>query len=152
MRPDGSRRPDLDQEPRRSDAAIPPFLPRRRLRLLRHEHRWPEHAGLHQIDARREGWRGEDQPGAASAGGQGPGAGSDQFLCAICLDRTVAENDLADAAEGMEAESRGPRKARRALRMHSLRVLLDLVPELLVEQRSLPGASRAAAGDPMGEG
>jgi succinate dehydrogenase/fumarate reductase-like Fe-S protein len=43
------------------------------------------------------------------------------------------QTDLADAAEGMEAEPRGPAKARRALRMYSLRLLLDLLPELLVE-------------------
>src|ERR1700688_3732652 len=36
--------------------------------------------------------------------------------------------------------------------MHSLRLLLDVVPELLVEQRALPGARRAAAGDTMGQG
>ena len=39
----------------------------------------------------------------------------------------------ADAAEGMEAEPRGPREARRALRVHPVRLLLDLLPELLVE-------------------
>ena len=42
---------DLDQEQHRPDADLPPLLPRRRLRLLRHEHRRPEHAGLHQVDA-----------------------------------------------------------------------------------------------------
>src|ERR1700720_2786773 len=36
--------------------------------------------------------------------------------------------------------------------MHSLRLLFDVLPELLVEQRALPGAGRAAAGDTMGEG
>ena len=33
----------------------------------------------------------------------------------------------------MEAEPRGPREARRPLRVHPVRLLLDLVPELLVE-------------------
>ena len=74
------------------------------------------------------------------AGGQGPGAGPHQFLRAIRLDRAVAEDHHADAAEGMEAEPRGPREARRPLRMHPVRLLLDLVPELLVEQRALSSA------------
>ena len=103
------------------------------------------------VDARREGRRGEDQSAAASAGREGPGARPDQFLRAICLDRAVAEDHDADAAEGMAAEPRGPRKARRPLRMHSLRLLLDLVPELLVEQRALSRPRRAAAGDTLGQ-
>src|SRR6202022_1561225 len=115
LRPDGSRWPDLDQEPYRSDTDLPPLLPRGRLRLPRHEHRRPEHAGLHQVDARREGWRGEDQSAAASARGEGPGAGPHQFLRPICLDRAVAEDHHADAAKGMAAEPRGPRKTRRPL-------------------------------------
>src|SRR6266849_5465776 len=36
--------------------------------------------------------------------------------------------------------------------MHSVRVLLDLVPELLVEQRAFSRARRAVAGDTMGQG
>ena len=150
LRADGARRPDLDQEPHRSDADLPPLLPRGRLRLLRHEHRRPEHARLHQVDARRQGRRGEDQSAAAPAGGEGPGARSDQLLRPICLDRAVAEDHDADAAEGMEAEPRGPREARRPLRVHPLRLLLDLVPELLVEQRALisvpPRCCRRRAG------
>ena len=39
---------DLDQEHHRSDAHLPPFLPRRRVRLVRNEHRWHEHVGLYQ--------------------------------------------------------------------------------------------------------
>ena len=53
---------------------------------------------------------------------------------------------LADAAEGMAAEPRRPRKARRALRMHPVRLLLDLLPELLVERRALSRPGGAAAG------
>ena len=40
-------------------------------------------------------------------------------------------------------------KARRALRMHPVRLLLDELPELLVEQRSLPGPRDPAAGLPL---
>src|SRR5512141_1143734 len=36
--------------------------------------------------------------------------------------------------------------------MHPLRLLLDLVPELLVEQRPLSRTGRAAAGEPLGQG
>ena len=50
----------------------------------------------------------------------------------------------------MAAKPRRPRKARRALRMHSLRLLLDLLPELLVEQRAFPGSGGAAAGYALG--
>ena len=47
LRADGSRRADQDQERDRSDAVVPPVLPRGHLRLLRDEHRRREHAGLH---------------------------------------------------------------------------------------------------------
>ena len=67
-------------------------------------------------------------------------------LRAVRLDRAVAEDHDADAGEGMAAEPRGPREARRALRVHPVRLLLDLVPELLVERRPLSRPGRAAAG------
>ena len=53
LRADGSRRADLDQEQDRSDADVPPLLPRGHLRLLRHEHRRREHARLHHGHATR---------------------------------------------------------------------------------------------------
>ena len=151
LRADGSRRADLDQEQHRPDADLPPLLPRRRVRLLRHEHRRHQYARLHQGDRRRKG-AGEDLSAAASAGGQGPGARPDEFLRAIRLDRAVAENGDAGAGEGMAAKPRGPRQARRHVRMHSVRLLLDLMPELLVEFRALSRAGRAAAGQPLGAG
>src|SRR5258708_29539087 len=52
----------------------------------------------------------------------------------------------------MAAEPRGPRKTRRPLRMYPLRLLLDVMPELLVEQRALSGAGRVAAGHALGQG
>jgi succinate dehydrogenase / fumarate reductase iron-sulfur subunit len=52
----------------------------------------------------------------------------------------------------LKTEPRGPRKARRPLRVHSLRLLLDLLPELLVEQRALSWSGRIAAGDALGQG
>jgi succinate dehydrogenase / fumarate reductase iron-sulfur subunit len=48
--------------------------------------------------------------------------------------------------QGMEAEPRGPREARRPLRVHPVRLLLDLLPELLVERRPLSRPGRPAAG------
>ena len=62
------------------------------------------------------------------------------------LDRAVAEDLDADAGEGMAADARGPRQARRPLRVHPVRLLLDLVPELLVERRALSRPGGAAAG------
>ena len=53
---------------------------------------------------------------------------------------------IARAGEGMAAVARGTRQARRALRVHSLRLLLDLLPELLVERRPLPGSGGPASG------
>src|SRR6185369_17058445 len=113
---------------------------------MRDEYRRPEYAGLHQIDARCEGRRGEDQSAAAPARRQGPGAGPHQLLCPICLDRALAEDRYAYTAKGMAAKPRRSRKAGRAVRMHPVRLLLDLVPKLLVEQRALPGSGRTAAG------
>ena len=89
LRADGSRRADLDQEQDRSDADVPPLLPRGRLRLLRHEHRRHQHARLHQGHGRDQGHR-QDLSAAAHAGGQGPRAGPDELLRAVRLDRAVA--------------------------------------------------------------
>ena len=56
---------------------------------------------------------GEDLPAAASAGGERPGAGPEEFLRAIRLDRAVAQDNDAGAGKRMEAEPRRPREARR---------------------------------------
>ncbi len=69
-----------------------------------------------------------------------------QVLRPARLHRAVAEDRLADAAEGASAEPRRPAEARRALRVHSVRLLLDLVPELLVERGPLPRPGGAASG------
>ena len=50
------------------------------------------------------------------------------------------------ARKGMATDAGGPRRARRALRVHPLRLLLDLLPELLVERRPLSRPRRAVAG------
>ena len=110
LRADGSRRADLDQEQDRSDADVPPLLPRGRLRLLRDEHRRHQHARLHQGHGRDQR-HGADLSAAAHGGGQGPGAGPDELLRAVRLDPAVAADHDADAREGMEAEPRGPRRS-----------------------------------------
>ena len=133
------------------DADLPPLLPRRRLRVMLDEHRCHQYARLHQGDGGRQR-RGEDLPAAAPLGGEGPGARPHQLLRPARLDRAVAADHLADAAKGVEAEPRGPPEARRPLRVHPVRLLLDRVPELLVEQRALPRSGRAAAGRPLAAG
>ena len=52
------------------------------------------------------------------------------------------ETNDADAGEGTAAKPRGPRQARRPLRVHPVRLLLDLVPELLVEPGQVSSARR----------
>ena len=88
------------------------------------------------------GWAGgpgrDDHRRAAAepAGGQGPGARPDAVLRPVRLDRAVAAHHYARAAGRMAAIRSGSRQARRPLRMHPLRLLLDLMPELLVERRA----------------
>ena len=58
---------------------------------------------------------GADLSAAAHAGGEGPRARPHQLLRPACLDRTVAADRVADAAEGMEAEPRRPARSSTAL-------------------------------------
>ena len=90
--------------------------------------------------------RGESLSAAAHAGGQGSGARPHQFLRPAHLDRAVAEDGFARAGQGMAAEPRGSAEARRALRVHPVRLLLDILSELLVERRALSRPGGAAAG------
>ena len=48
--------------------------------------------------------------------------------------------------QGAAAIARGPGQAGRPLRVHPVRLLLDLLPELLVEQRQVPGPGHPAPG------
>ena len=59
------------------------------------------------------------------------------------------ETETPRAGAGVEAVDRGPPQARRALRVHPLRLLLDLLPVLLVERRPLPRPGGAAARLPL---
>ena len=60
------------------------------------------------------------------------------------------QTDTPTPREGMAAVPRGPRQARRPLRVHPVRLLLDRVPELLVElgalSRARPRCCRPIAG------
>src|SRR5690348_3471145 len=118
-------------------------MPRGRLRLVRDEHRRTQHARLHQGDHGRVG-ADCDLSAAAYAGGEGSRPGHDEFLRAIRLDRTLSADEIAGAGERVETVAGRARKARRALRVHSLRLLLDLMPELLVEFGALSRTRRAA--------
>src|SRR5262249_59847660 len=111
------------------DDTLQPLLPRGNLRLLLDDHRWHKYARLHEGNGGHQGC-GEDLSVAAHAGGEGSGARSHQLLCPARRDRAMAADHLAHAAEGVETEPRRPSEARRALRMHPVRVLLDTLPEL----------------------
>ena len=139
LRADGSRRADQDQERDRSDADVPPLVPRRHLRLVRDEHRRHELARVLEADRGLQRHR-QDLSAAAHAGRQGPRARSHDVLRAVRGRETVARVAHAAAARSRAAAVEGrPGEDQHAVGVHSLRVLLDVVPELLVERRSLLG-------------
>ena len=142
LRADGSRRADQDQERDRSDADVPPLVPRRHLRLVRDEHRRQELARVLEVDRGLQGRR-QDLSAAAHARRQGPRAGSHDVLRAVRGREAVARvADAAAARSRAAAVERGSGEDQHAVGVHSLRVLLDVVPELLVERRSLSWAPR----------
>jgi hypothetical protein len=68
-------------------------------------------------------------------GHQASRPGHDRLLRAVCLHRTLAQNQVANAREGMAAESGGgAASARRPVRVYSLCLLYQGMPELLVER------------------
>ena len=151
MRADGPRRADQDQERDRPDADLPPLLPRRDLRVVRDEHGRPQRPRLHDRDRGPEGRR-PDHAAAAHGGGQGPRPRPHPCLRAICADPAVAEERQPGAVARAAAVARRPRQARRPLRVHPLLLLLDQLPELLVELATSSSAprscSRPIAGSP----
>src|SRR5689334_3297535 len=126
-------------------------MPRRRMWLLRHEYRRHQHARLHQGD-RRRARAGENLSAAASTCREGPGARPEKLLRAICVDRTLVADIDAHARKGVAAVAPGPRQARWYVRVHPLRLLLDVLPQLLVEFGPLSRSGRTAAGEPLGSG
>src|SRR4030095_9006924 len=70
----------------------------------------------------------------------------DAPLCAIRLDRALAEDQDAGARARAAAIAGGAGQARRALGMHPLLLLHHQLPQLLVERRALSRAGDPAAG------
>ena len=104
LRADGARRADLDQERHRSDADLPPLLPRGHLRIVFDEHRRHQHARLHQGHNRHQG-HGAGLSAAAHVGDEGPGARLDPRDRAIRVDRALAEDGDAGARTRARFES-----------------------------------------------
>ena len=91
--------------------------------------------------------RGEHLSVAAHAGGEGPGAGPHAVLRAVRGGEAVADDPHAGAAGRRAPAVEGrPGKDRPALGLHPVRLLFDLLPELLVELGPLPRARCAARG------
>src|SRR6185437_8929955 len=115
------------------------------LRLLLDEYRRHQHARLPEADRRGEG-RGAYLPAAAHAGDQGSGSRPRGTLCAIRLDQALAAGRNGGARSRAPAIGSRARQARRLVGMHPLLLLLDQLPELLVERRPLSRAGDPAAG------
>ena len=146
LRADGARRAALDQEQDRPDADAAPLLPRGHLRLLRDEHRrratrspapraWTtSRARSRSIRCRTCRWSRTWCPtspiSTPSTPRSSPGC------------KTVSPEPAKEWLQSHEDRA----EARRALRVHPVRLLLDLVPELLVERRPLSRPGGAAAG------
>ena len=89
-------------------------------------------------------------PLAAHAGHQGPRPRSDQFLCPIRRRQALAADAHAAAAGRERLQSKEDQeKVDRPVRVHPVRLLLDQLSELLVEQRPLSWAGRSARGLPL---
>src|SRR5208282_2741586 len=97
--------------------------------------------------------RRKNQSVAAHACREGPGAGPDPGLRAVSQRGAVAEGRYR-AATGRRADAvaRGAREAGRAVGVHSVLLLLDLLPELLVERGPVSGTGGAAAGVSLDRG
>src|SRR3546814_19561336 len=69
------------------------------------------------------------------------------LLCAICVDQAMAADGHADAfGQGTAPVAGGSRPAGRTLRVHPVRLLFHILPQLLVELRPLPRPGAPAAG------
>src|SRR5581483_617298 len=105
--------------------------------------------GLHQGTARPARRRRQDLSVAAHARGEGSGARPHAFLRAVRLDQAVAAHAERTAGPRAPAIAGRAQETGWAVRMHPVRVLFDLVSELLVESRSLSRPRGAAAGVPL---
>ncbi len=77
--------------------------------------------------------------------GQGPRPRPHPRLRPICADPAVAEDRQPGAVARAAAVAGRPRQARRALRVHPVLLLLDQLPELLVERRTASSAPRSCS-------
>ena len=87
----------------------------------------------------------ELRPLPGPAGDPRPDRGHEPVLQAVPLDQAVPGQRHAAAGEGAPAVARGARGARRPLRMHPVRVLLDRVPVVLVEPGQVRRSRRACS-------
>ena len=97
---------------------------------------------------RREG-AGRAAAAARAAGDPRPDRRHEPVLQAVPLDQAVPRQRHAAAGEGAAAVARGPRGARRPVRVHPVRVLLDRVPVVLVESGQVRRPGRAARRLPL---
>ena len=100
----GAGRPHQDKERDGPDHHLPPILPGRDLRLLRHEHRRLQRPGLPDEDRAVGGRRHDDHAAAAHVCDQGPGSGHDEFLQPVQEHRAVAEAEDPGGGAGWEGD------------------------------------------------
>ena len=133
-----------------SDPGLPPLLPGGRLRLLLDEHRRAQHAGLHPRLGRRSRQGRPDQPLPHLPVIKDLVPDLTIFYAQYASIEPWLHTSTPEPAERMAPVRGRPGEARRPLRVHPLRLLLHLVPQLLVERREVPWARppccRPAAG------
>ncbi len=125
---------------------LPPLLPGGHLRLLRDEHHRAQHARVHARHRRLQRGPDQDLSAAPHAGAQGPGAGSHELLRPARRHRALAADADRRARDRVAPDARRAQQARRSLRVHPLRLLYDVVPELLVERGPVPRPCGPAPG------
>ena len=147
MRADGPRRADQDQERDRPDADLPPLVPRGDLRVVLDEHGRPQRPRLHDRD--RPDIKGEVQitplPHMEVVKDLVPDL-THAYAQYALIQPWLKTATPAAVGQRAAAVARRPREARRALRMHPVLLLLDQLPELLVERRPLPRPRGPAPG------
>ncbi|URE00376.1 hypothetical protein MUK42_19429 [Musa troglodytarum] len=144
-------RPHEDQSGARSQPELPEVVQGRHLRLLLHEHRRQQHRGLSEARRRRYLDSHDDHPSPPHVRHQGPRCRPHQLLPAAQADRAMAEDQEA-TGEGkrVPAVAGGAEEARRALRVHSLRMLQHGMSCLLVESGSFLGTGCSTPCLPLG--
>ena len=147
LRPDGSRRADQDQERDRSDADVPPLVPRRHLRLVRDEHRRHQHAGVHAAPSTTSAATIKIYPLPHMPVVKDLVPDLTNFYAQYASIKPWLQTRTPAPPDRERLQSKEDQeKIDRPVGVHPVRLLLDLVPELLVEQRPLPRPGRAAGG------